>query len=598
MAIIGQLLVRLGMDSSGFDRGTKKTKKSLYDIQKDSAKAQQQMLRWAKIGAAFGVAVLAVRRLSNVLRASIRAAAEDEDTRNQLIASLRESAHATNEQIASIDNYTSRAERMFRMTDTEVRALAAQAAALGIPAEIINEVTEAAIGLGKALRVDARTAMVNLARTLQGDVTIWKRYGISVSESTNKMEVVREVMQKAAAGVEQAKAEMSGMTGSLHNLEMAWGDLHEEIGRTIGPEFIATSQAAIRAIDDLRLAVGILNKEFRNVRENWELLFRNASGPAGNIGSWSVKRDVAQFNELGKQLDETIRKFNEFNQAKEEAAAEADSPAAPGLSATDEYARQQIQQKNLQDVMMSYMILRKQREELERIGGTYQTSAQYAKIKQQIETATTDNTERRASLMRQMDEEFQGIENAKRLKKAYDEMESTFKSNINAMIWEGQTFKDSMINVVKAITAELINMLIVEKAARAMAGGITSFFGIATSAASAGMSAAGTSSSYSGIYKPGGSYASPMHAGGIVGMPRLHGGLAPDEYSAILQRGEAVTPKGGLKATVNIINNTGQPMKGRVKGTEFDGRKFVTSVILDDLSSNGQVRQALEGIQK
>lgn len=54
------------------------------------------------------------------------------------------------------------------------------------------------------------------------------------------------------------------------------------------------------------------------------------------------------------------------------------------------------------------------------------------------------------------------------------------------------------------------------------------------------------------------------HNGGIVGeVPRLHNGLMPGEYPAILQKGEGVfTPAqmkalGGSKVTVNIINNSG-----------------------------------------
>jgi hypothetical protein len=52
-----------------------------------------------------------------------------------------------------------------------------------------------------------------------------------------------------------------------------------------------------------------------------------------------------------------------------------------------------------------------------------------------------------------------------------------------------------------------------------------------------------------------------FHKGGIVGAPRLHSGLMPGEYPAILQKGEGVfTPAqmkalGGKQVTVNIINN-------------------------------------------
>jgi Lambda phage tail tape-measure protein (Tape_meas_lam_C) len=49
-----------------------------------------------------------------------------------------------------------------------------------------------------------------------------------------------------------------------------------------------------------------------------------------------------------------------------------------------------------------------------------------------------------------------------------------------------------------------------------------------------------------------------------AGAPRLHDGLMPDEYRAILQKGETVIPKGmspGGGTTVQVINNTGAPVK-------------------------------------
>jgi hypothetical protein len=85
------------------------------------------------------------------------------------------------------------------------------------------------------------------------------------------------------------------------------------------------------------------------------------------------------------------------------------------------------------------------------------------------------------------------------------------------------------------------------------------------------------------------------HGGGEAwGMaPRLHGGLAADEFPAILQRGESVTPKGGLQSTINIINQSGQQLKGKVSGAKFDGRKYVTSILIEDLNSNGPLAQAM-----
>ena len=75
--------------------------------------------------------------------------------------------------------------------------------------------------------------------------------------------------------------------------------------------------------------------------------------------------------------------------------------------------------------------------------------------------------------------------------------------------------------------------------------------------------------------------------------PRLHNGLRPDEFPAILQAGETVTPKGGFagpKVEVNIQNETGSPVgKGDVK-IDFDMDKMVVGIILKNIAQNGPLR--------
>lgn len=94
---------------------------------------------------------------------------------------------------------------------------------------------------------------------------------------------------------------------------------------------------------------------------------------------------------------------------------------------------------------------------------------------------------------------------------------------------------------------------------------------------------------------------SSLHSGGRVGYsaspmrqvpssmfdfaPRLHGGLAGDEYPAILQKGETVIPKGGAPTIeINIVNQTGTPASARqTEQPRFDGRKWVMEMVLEGL---------------
>jgi hypothetical protein len=83
----------------------------------------------------------------------------------------------------------------------------------------------------------------------------------------------------------------------------------------------------------------------------------------------------------------------------------------------------------------------------------------------------------------------------------------------------------------------------------------------------------------------------PMPASMFDNAPRLHNGLAADEYPAILQRGETVVPKGESKSDapdvhVNVINHTGQQAEAEQQQPKWDGEKWVLNIVLDAANRN------------
>lgn len=115
----------------------------------------------------------------------------------------------------------------------------------------------------------------------------------------------------------------------------------------------------------------------------------------------------------------------------------------------------------------------------------------------------------------------------------------------------------------------------------------------------------------------GGVFGAPvMHGGGVVGQtvspiravdprifagaPRLHTGLREDEYPAILQRGETVTPKGESESSrasapnvsFNITNQSGAQVDVEQTGVQFDGRRMIVGMVLKDKRNNGPMTRA------
>jgi hypothetical protein len=101
--------------------------------------------------------------------------------------------------------------------------------------------------------------------------------------------------------------------------------------------------------------------------------------------------------------------------------------------------------------------------------------------------------------------------------------------------------------------------------------------------------------------------------GGIIGAPTFFHfasgvgvmGEAGPEAIMPLSRGadgslgvKAQAGSPSLALQINVINNSATPVKARQQGQpQFDGKKWVTSVVLEDISNYGPIRQAMKGIQ-
>ena len=122
-----------------------------------------------------------------------------------------------------------------------------------------------------------------------------------------------------------------------------------------------------------------------------------------------------------------------------------------------------------------------------------------------------------------------------------------------------------------------------------------------------------------GLFGGGGGTAAAaiFHAGGVVGAaggarravppalfagaPRLHAGgvagLRGDEIPAILQRGETVLPRGAATLPPVVVNftNEGTPQRqARPARADFDGRRWLIDIAVEDVDSGGPLAAAIE----
>ena len=144
------------------------------------------------------------------------------------------------------------------------------------------------------------------------------------------------------------------------------------------------------------------------------------------------------------------------------------------------------------------------------------------------------------------------------------------KDSAEAIVDFAMTGKSSFSDMIQSMIKDLAKMILYQQIMKPLAGAISdgssgwlsllvgfvgSLFGVGGSTSIPAGVGLWHGGGVVGYDKPQTAFVNPAL---FAGAPRLHKGLAPDEYPAILQRGETVTPKGGsIAPTINIINNAG-----------------------------------------
>jgi len=162
-------------------------------------------------------------------------------------------------------------------------------------------------------------------------------------------------------------------------------------------------------------------------------------------------------------------------------------------------------------------------------------------------------------------------------------IEYSATSALEGWISGTQSASDAFKSMASTIVAELIRVLLIQKAVNAAMG----VFGMGEAATPTQTVAVAHSGWNVGTSPPATRNVNPIM---FAGAPRLHNGLRSDEFPAILQEGEQVIPKGGGGVSV-VINNNGTPQQ--VSMNEL--RDNVLTIFTEDYISDGVTRQMIGG---
>ena len=156
---------------------------------------------------------------------------------------------------------------------------------------------------------------------------------------------------------------------------------------------------------------------------------------------------------------------------------------------------------------------------------------------------------------------------AKNSERVFSNAANKIEDSLVDMVSTGEFSMKKLGDVVQSIEQDILRSFIRENITGPIASGLSSILGGGAGGASSGGGGI-FGSLFSSIFHEGGIVGETMTAGrslpafAFAGAPRFHNGLMPDEFPAILQKGETVIPRnkkmGGMNVTFNISTPNAQ----------------------------------------
>jgi hypothetical protein len=189
----------------------------------------------------------------------LTAFARQEKADRMLSAALRAHGDNVDALMPKMRNLATEIQRQTTMGDEAALSLMAQIRHLGVMPDQMEQATKGAIGLAKALNLDANSAARYTALALQGEFTVLQRYVPALRTATSEAEkqtIVNDLMAKGYATAMEETDTLAGMTEQMKNV---FGDLLETVGSFIAEpakDLIKWLKEAIIYIKDNRVAIG------------------------------------------------------------------------------------------------------------------------------------------------------------------------------------------------------------------------------------------------------------------------------------------------------------------------------------------------------
>jgi hypothetical protein len=285
----------------------------------------------AGMAASAAAAFLSVSKLTESIRAGIKAASEQETALHRLSFALRSVGEESQEALKHSQALAEALQQQTKYSDDAIEEAQAMLAMLGrLSGEGLDRATRASLDLATALGVDLQQAATLVAKAAEGQTAALSRYGIVIQEDLAPMEkyeaVLRAIEQNMGGA---AQAELGTYAGTVENLANKWGEAAEQWGNFWKDSFAVTALQAIsdKAAEATTAMLSFLNttRPFVGGSQVAERPFdaRDPANPNAGVteGPFPSAKDREEMEREFQKTRDAIAAAEQFNQA---ALAEAE----------------------------------------------------------------------------------------------------------------------------------------------------------------------------------------------------------------------------------------------------------------------------------
>lgn len=299
---IWNMLARLTMDSTAFDRNAGKARKSMRELSEESNRTGKRLLDLVGTGvklAGIGGGLYAAKRVFSDITG--KAMAQQEAVR-KLAAAYSLTNDATAENVSASEAFAASLQQRTTLADELILSEMAYGKTLGITTDRLGDATVAAIGL-TSHGMELHEAMKIMALAFKGETGQLKERGILVDANLSAEEKFNELVRQGAEKFKLAEDATRSAAGAQTQFKNTLGDTEEVIGQT----FLPTLQNAFTAIHDW-------------LQDNQADIKAWAEGSVAALG-WVAKIFLkVQDQIVGDRADQWIRHTAQERLAQEEAA--------------------------------------------------------------------------------------------------------------------------------------------------------------------------------------------------------------------------------------------------------------------------------------